>query len=131
MAASPVIFVFENSHFGHLKTCRSAPLTADSRVASSIRARHMAQRGGLMVARGRAAGVSDGGMAYPGEGRVRFGGPRLFLAGALQCRVYTLTSQFAEKLLHTPRTSRRQFSPASTRNEKDRPKTVSAFFDPD
>lgn len=69
LAGSPVIFVLENSHFGHLKTCFSAPFAPGSLLASSIRVRHMAQRGGLIVSGGRAAEASDGGMAYSGEKR--------------------------------------------------------------
>ena len=74
LAGSPVIFVFENSHFGHLKTCFSAPFEPGSRLASSIRVRHMAQRGGLIVSRARAAGVSEGGIASQVKNDARFGG---------------------------------------------------------
>jgi hypothetical protein len=64
-----VIFVLENSHFGHLKTCFSAPLACGALLASSIRVRHIAQRGGLIVSRDSGAGLSDDGMVYPGEER--------------------------------------------------------------
>lgn len=58
-----MIFVLENSHFGHLKTCFSAPFAIGSLLASSIRVRHIAQRGGLMVSGSGATGMSGDGMA--------------------------------------------------------------------
>jgi hypothetical protein len=96
-----MVFVFENSHFGHLKVCFSAPSVAAARPASSIRVRHMAQRGGL-ISRGRGVGVSDGGMAFQvtddaigGRGGIRthgtLAGTPVFKTGALN-RSATLPS---------------------------------------
>jgi hypothetical protein len=56
-----------NSHLGHLKVRLSAPFACGSLIASSIRARHMAQRGISTVARGDVEGLSDGGIAAPGS----------------------------------------------------------------
>ena len=64
-----MILVLENSHFGQVKTCFSAPLACATLLASSIRVRHMAQRGGLIVSSGSAVGLSEDGTAYPGEER--------------------------------------------------------------
>jgi hypothetical protein len=64
LAGSPLIFVLENSHFGHLKICFSAPLAPGSLPASSIRVRHMAQRGGLTALRERTVGLSGDGIIF-------------------------------------------------------------------
>ncbi len=74
LAGSPVIFVFENSHFGHLKTCFSAPLAPGSRLASSIRVRHMAQRGGLTGLEGQGGGAVGRRHGFSSEKRRRIGG---------------------------------------------------------
>jgi len=59
--------------FRALNTCFSAPSALVSRRASSIRVRHMAQRGGLTGSSGGVAGSSEGGMVprvkrYPTAG---------------------------------------------------------------
>jgi hypothetical protein len=61
-AGSPLIFVLENSHFGHLKVSFSAPLALGSLPANSMRVRHIAQRGGLTVSGDGAASLSEDGI---------------------------------------------------------------------
>jgi len=68
LVGSPLIFVLENSQFGHLKVYFSAPLAPGSLPACSIRVRHMAQRGGLTVSRDGTAGLSEDGMNSPEAG---------------------------------------------------------------
>ena len=63
LVGSPLIFVLENSQFGHLKVYFSAPLAPGSLPACSIRVRHMAQRGGLTVSRDGIVGLSEDGMS--------------------------------------------------------------------
>jgi hypothetical protein len=64
-AGSPLVFVFENSHFGHLKVIFSAPLAPGSLPANSIRVRHIAQRGGFIGSGAEGVDWFENGMTSP------------------------------------------------------------------
>jgi hypothetical protein len=106
LVGSPLIFVLENSQFGHLKVYFSAPLAPGSLPACSIRVRHMAQRGGLTVSRDGIVGLSEDGMSSLEAGMLN-------PADRVDCNRIPGSSSRVEETEPTP-TSRRPQSPEAS-----------------